>query len=123
MNKKLAKITKAQLQIMERGILMFYIFVDYEDGCSQGVGGFCLDDWSEDKKSRIGTAFGCEMIRMLLLTMAVDDFSEMKGKHIYVIGEGDGLSFEPKGIARLRVDGGGSDLIFADVLAEFKDEK
>jgi len=37
MNKQLAKITSAGLEIKERGILNFWIFVDYEDGGSQGV--------------------------------------------------------------------------------------
>ena len=57
MEKKLAKITKAHLEIQERGILNFWIFVDYEeDGFSQGVGGIALDTWDEVKRKRVGTA-------------------------------------------------------------------
>ncbi len=116
MNKQLAKITKANLEIQERGILTFWIYVDYEEGCSQGIGGIVLDKYSEDKKSRIGTAYGCEMIRRLLLSLSVNDFSEMKGKHIWVYGEGEGLSFKPLGIAPLHVDNSkDKTLIFKDV--------
>ena len=122
--KKLAKITKASLEIKERGILNFWIHVDYEDGCSQGVGGLVLDEWDEEKKRRVGTAYGCEMIRQLLLVTNTNDFSEMKGKMIWVIGEGDGLSFTPKGIQALMVDCGSHDKIvmFDDILAEFPEE-
>ena len=122
-NKKLAKIKKANLEILDRGILNFWIHVEYEEcGFSQGVGGIALDSWCETKKKRVGTAYGCELIRRILLALAVDDFSKMAGKYIWVLGNGDGLSFTPKGIQRLRVDGGesGSDaVIFDEIAAEF----
>lgn len=120
MEKKLAKIKSANLEIQERGILNFWIHVDYEEGCSQGIGGICLDDYDEDKARRVGTAYGCEMIRRLLLTLGVNDFSEMKGKHIWVYGEGEGLGFTPKGICALTVDNKqGEPLIFQEVYEEF----
>jgi len=120
MNKKLAKITSAKLEIKERGILNFWIFVDYEDFGSQGIGGIALDEWSEDKKIRIGTAYGCEIIRRLLETLNVNDFSEMKDLMIWVHGTGDGLGFNPKGIEPLKVSGLNKEaLIFDDVYNEF----
>ena len=128
MNEKLAKITKASLEIQDRGILNFWIHVDYEEGCSQGIGGFCLDTYDKKLDSRVGTAAGCEIIRLLLLTLKVNDFSEMKGKYIWVIGEGDGLSFQPKGIRPLYVDCKGrnpeekSTIIFEDIFNQFKGE-
>ena len=120
--KNLAKITKAKLEIRERGILNFWIFVDYEGSGSQAVGGFALDDWNEETRQREGSAAGCEMIRRLLLELQVDDFSEMKGKYIWLLGEGEGLSFTPKGIQRLWVDGGNNSkpLIFQEVFDQFK---
>lgn len=42
MNKKLARIRSANLEIQERGILTFWINIDYEDGLSQGVGSLVL---------------------------------------------------------------------------------
>ena len=59
MKKQLAKVTSASLEIQERGILNFWIYVDYEEGCSQGIGGIALDEWDANKKRRIGTAYGC----------------------------------------------------------------
>ena len=81
MDKQLAKIKSAGLEIKERGILNFWIIVDYEDGGSQGIGGIALDTYDEGKKKRVGTAYGCEVIRRLLLALGVNDFSEMnRGK-------------------------------------------
>jgi len=124
MNKRLAKIGSASLEIQERGILNFWINVDYEEGMSQGVGGIALDAYDKDKERRVGTAYGCEMIRRLLLELGVDDFSEMKGKHVWVLRDGEGFSFDVKGIQALRVDGGETDgVIFDDVAAEFFGEE
>ena len=118
MNKQLAKISKASLEIKERGILNFWINVDYEEGGSQGVGGIALDKYCKEKEDRVGTAYGCEMIRRLLLELCVNDFSEMKGKHVWVIGEGKGLSFKPAGIQALRGDNPKSKPVMFSEVAE-----
>lgn len=120
MNKQLAKIKSAKLEIQERGVLNFWILVDYESGGSQGIGGLALDTYDTDKKKRVGTAYGCEVIRRLLLALGVDDFSEMKGQIIWVLGEGDGFSFKPKGIKQLDINGGGDAVVFAEIAAEFE---
>lgn len=107
MQKKLAKITKATLEIQERGILNFWVFVDYEDGWHQGVGGICLDTWDEEKKSRVGTAYGCEMIRQMLLFFGVNNLEECKGQLVYVLGDGkSALDFKPCGFEHLYVEKG-----------------
>lgn len=123
MNKQLAKIKSAHLEIKERGVLNFWIKVDYEDLGSQGIGGLCLDTFNKEKDKREGTAYGCEMIRRLLLELDVNDFSEMKNKIIWVLGEGEGFSFKPLGIQRLSVNGGNNKpLIFSEVFEEFKNK-
>lgn len=119
MNKKLAKINKVAFNIKERGILMFHVMVSYEEGMSQGVGGMCLDTYDAKKEKRIGTAYGCEMIRQLMLTFDVDNFEEAKGKIIWVIGEGEGLSFKPTGLQSLSVDKNQKTLMFEDIKKEF----
>lgn len=120
MKKKLAKISKARLEIQERGILMFWIYVDYEEGGCQGVGGIALDDWDEGRSDRVGTAFGCEVIRRLLLALDVNDFSEMTGKMVWVLGEGDGFGFETRGIQALKVDDGNNEpVLFSEIHKEF----
>jgi len=120
MNKLLAKISSASLEIKERGILNFWIHVDYEEGCSQGIGGIALDSYDKAKNKRVGTAYGCEMIRRILLAFDVNDFSELKGKHLWVIGEGEGFSFNPKGVQALSVDSkNDTPVIFTDIASEF----
>lgn len=124
MNMQLAKISSARLEIQERGILGFWIFVDYEEFGSQGVGGIALDEFKKGEDGspgkRVGTAYGCEVIRRLLLEFCVNDFSEMTGKHIWVLGEGEGLSFKPLGVKALKGDNKkSSPVIFDDILKEF----
>lgn len=104
MEKKLAKVKSATLEIKERGILNFWVFVDYEDGLSQGVGGIILDDYDKERETRIGTAYGCEMIRQLLLFFNVNNLEECRDQMVYVTGEGKGLSFKPNGFEHLYVN-------------------
>lgn len=121
MNKQLAKIEKASLEIQDRGILMFNIIVDYEDCGCQNIGGIVLDTFDKKRDSRVGTAYGCEMIRRILKEMGVNDFSEMSGKKIWVYGEGDGLSFSPLGFSALKVDNKQSEkIIYKEVVADFE---
>ena len=123
MNKELARITSASLEIKERGILNFWINVDYENGFSQGIGGIVLDAYDKEKNTRVGTAYGCEMIRQLLLVLGVNDFSEMNGKDIWVLVEDNpsSLNIKPIGIQALKADGG-KQLIFGNILEQFKNK-
>ena len=121
MNKRLAKIEKAGLNVLDRGILTFSILVHYEDGCHQDIGNRCLDSYNGIK--RVGTAYGCEMIRRLLLELQVNDFSEMKGLKVWVHGEGEGLMFNPHGVSSLRVDNPKSNpVMYADIYHDFSTE-
>lgn len=121
---KLAKVTKATLEIQERGILNFWVFVDYEEGCSQGVGGIALDNYDKEAGCRVGTAYGCEMIRQLLLFFGVNNLEECKGQIVYVLGEGEGLSFKPTGFRHLRVSKGirPERICFNEIYEQFKEE-
>lgn len=119
LNKQLAKIENATLNVTDRGMLTFYITVKYEEGMNQVVGGLSLDQWDEEKERRVGTAYGCEMIIQMLKLFNVDSFEKMKDKLVYVLGEGSGLSFTPKGLQNLRVnDNKETKIVFEDVLNE-----
>jgi len=115
MNKQLAKVSKVSFNIKERGILTFHVMVDYEECGSQGVGGLRLDEYDKEKKERVGTAYGREMIRQLMITLDVDNFEDAKGKVIWVLGEGEGLSFKPLGLQSLNVYGKQKTMIFKDI--------
>lgn len=100
---KLAKVTSASIEIMERKIMTFWVHVSYEEGMCQGVGGQTLDTWDEQLDCRIGTAYGCEMLRQLLLFFGVNNLSDAKGQVVYVIGTGQGFSFKPHGFKHLEI--------------------
>lgn len=100
---KLAKVESASLEIKERGILNFWVQVAYEDGFHQAVGGLTLDDWDKRIERRVGTAYGCEMIRQLLLFFGVNNLNEAKDQVVYVVGEGSGLNFKPTGFKHLHI--------------------
>ena len=123
MIKKLAKITKAGLNIKDMGILTFEIHVDFEDGWSMMIGGLALDGYDEEKDKRIGTAYGCEMIRRLLLLFDVNNINEIENKIIWVYGKGEGNMFATKGISRLKVDSKESPLMFSEIYKEFYNEE
>jgi len=121
MNRQLAKIVNLSLSYQDRQILMLDMNVDYECGFGQNIfGGLVLDAPIKDKDNKFlyrqGSAFGCEMIRLILDVLKIDDLSEGKGKYIHVLGEGEGFSFKPKGLETLRVDGDQKKIIFSEVL-------
>jgi len=128
MNRQLAKITSLKLSYQDRYILMLNLDVDYESGCSQNIfGGLVLDEpiIGDDGKfsHRQGTSFGCEMIRLILDVLKINDLSEGKGKYIHVLGEGGGFDFKPKGLETLRVDGDQKKIIFSEVLIQMTNKE
>jgi len=121
MNKMLASIEEASIKMFDGGrFLTFSLLVNYEGGGHQNIGTIALDNYCKKKERRVGTAYGCDMIVQLLTTLDVEQMPDAKGKIIYVWGEGEGLSFKPKGIESLWVDGK-KKLIFEDVLKEHKE--
>ncbi|MNQ92767.1 hypothetical protein D3C85_1082010 [compost metagenome] len=62
------------------------------------------------------------MIRQLLLFFGVNNLPEAKGQLVYVLGEGEGLSFKPCGFEHLKVEKNDrpAELVFSDILEMFK---
>ena len=87
MNKKLCNVTKVCTSYQDRRILILDVFVDLEDGGSLSVFNMCLDSYNQDKKERLGTAYGCEMIRQTLDFFGVDDLSQIKNYKCYLLTE------------------------------------
>lgn len=118
-NKKLAKITRCDFSFTDTNkILILNIDVDYDEFGSQNICGLILDNYDKDKKERVGTAFGCELIRKILDTFDCNNLQNIVGKVIYVLGDGDGLAFKPKGFERPSFDNG-KKIIYDDILKEF----
>lgn len=87
---QLAKISSAGTRF-DHGCLSIWIFVDYEEGMSQGICGLVMDDFVKSEKRRIGTAWGCDLLLRLLLEFGINDLSELKGRHCFVIGNNVGI--------------------------------
>ena len=116
MNRELAKITNATLLIREEKILNLRIDVDYETGSGATIQGIILDNWNNDLKNRVGTAYGCEVIRRLLMAFDVDDLSQLKGKVTWVLGTGKDMSFIAKGLQPLYVNSHGiATIVFHEI--------
>lgn len=82
---KLARCTGVQFDT-ERG-LTCWVYLDYEDGCSQGFGGYLLDHYDKEKKRRVGTACGHDFLVQLTQIFQVADLHQLKGKMMYAIFE------------------------------------
>lgn len=115
MIEKLAKVESAGLSFTDRSILIANITVEYEEGLHQNIANLILDDPAPkdtilpehvvgDRSLRLGTAQGCEFIRRTLEVFNIDDLHQLKGAYLWVIGEGEGLSYRPIGFRPLSVD-------------------
>lgn len=78
---KNAIITGTNLGYESHGILTCMISLNY-GGSGQGFGGYALDKWNG--KERNGTAYGTEFIRRIIKTVGVENWEDLKGKHVRV---------------------------------------
>ena len=119
---KLAKIESAKVGIDRGCFLTWWLHVKYEDGFCQGIGGYTLDDYDEKLERRVGTAYGADIIRQIMVMFDVDDFSKLKGRYMWVTGESCGFAFDVKGIKPLKLDNPDADYLdFEDFLKFWKD--
>ena len=115
MNKELAKIDRVSFDYLERKCLSLNIFVTYENGMGQNICGKVLDGYCDSRKERVGSAYGCEMIRSFLETLSINELQDAVGKVVYVIGSGTGLSFKPEGIRTLSLYGKPKEMVYEDI--------
>lgn len=86
-----AQITGTSLGY-EESIFTFRLILDLQDGGAACVGCYALDTYSEEKKDRIGSAYGMDVISAILKVVGVRKWEELKGKYIRVQSEGIGTS-------------------------------
>jgi len=102
--RELGRVEYADIMIEDHGIMTFAIGFDF-GGSHQAFANYALDTWDEEKKRRVGTAFGCDVILRLMKVFRVDRFSEIVGKVAYVIRD-DGVNPMIRGIEATPFDGG-----------------
>lgn len=85
MKKQLCNVTKVETNYQERKILILDVWVELEDGGGLSCFNVVLDNWDEDKKRRVGSAYGCEMIIQCLDFFGVNNLSEVKNYKCYIL--------------------------------------
>lgn len=117
MKEVIAKIESTFLGIEDHGIFTAYLYVDYSRGSGQGIGGYSLDDYDPERKERIGTGYGMEWIRRVLLACGVDSWEKLAGRTVFIlkteaqdrIGSSGALGIRPLPTER------GTEFIFDDL--------
>jgi len=93
---KNAKITSTMFGREDHGILTFMIFVTF-DGCSCGVGGYAVDMYDRNLKSRVYTSKGLEAIANILTVAGVDAWEKLPGTYIRIKYNGWGSTIDEIG--------------------------
>ena len=78
---KNAKIRSTMLGREDHGIMTFMIYIDARD-FSCGVGGFCLDGYDKESKTRVFKAESLEAISKVLEVVGVNKWEDLPGKYI-----------------------------------------
>lgn len=76
-----AKIRSTMLGREDHGIMTFMIYIDARD-FSCGVGGFCLDGYDKESKTRVFKAESLEAISKVLEVVGVNKWEDLPGKYI-----------------------------------------
>lgn len=84
-----AEIESTILGAEDHGIFSCYVVVSGDCwGC--GFGGYALDEYDNEAKRRIGTAYGMEFIKRILETLEIAKWEDLKGTPVRVEIEGLG---------------------------------
>ena len=107
MIKHLCKVTGAYFSYQDRKIMVLNLFVNLEDGGSLVVFNNVLDSYDETRKHRVGSAYGCELIRQTLDFFGVSDLHEIKDYYCYVLSDKEYISYssDALGIEQLSCSG------------------
>lgn len=93
---KNARIKSTMLGREDHGIMTFMIFVEF-GACSCGVGGYTLDQYDRETKTRVFTAKGLEAISKILEVVGVDTWEKLPGQYIRIKDKGWGSTIDEIG--------------------------
>lgn len=94
---KNAKIRSTKLGREDHGIMTFTIFLEFDVCVNCGVGGYALDQYNRDTKTRTFTAAGLEAISNILEIAEVDNWEDLPGKYIRFKDNGWGSTIDEIG--------------------------
>lgn len=79
-----AQIKTTQLGREDHRIFTFGLTLAIQGGLGVTVGGYAMDRYDKLKDSRVGTAYGMNLVIRILDVVGVDTWEELKGKYIRV---------------------------------------
>ena len=124
MNYQLCNVKSVTTNYQDRKILILDVNVELVDGGGLSVFNVVLDTYDIEKQKRVGTAYGCEMIKACLDFFGVNNLSEVKNYKCYLLTEKDFIrnAGDVLGLKQLpfyEYEGNLQEIIKADVLKEF----
>lgn len=79
---KNAIIKSTTLGREDHGIMTFFITIQGEKGTCAGIGGFALDEYDLNTKTRVFKPESMEIISEILKVVGVDSWEKLPGKYI-----------------------------------------
>lgn len=79
---KNAIIESTMLGREDHGLMTFMILVKFDKGGSCGIGGWALDQYDKNTKTRVFQAKSMEVISKILEVVGVETWEELPGKYI-----------------------------------------
>ena len=110
MFERIGKIESTMLGTEKHGIMSFDLVFDF-GGIGQVFGGYCLDTYDEEQKTRVATIAGMDLIMGILKACGIEKWEDIKGKIMYALYDKDGWEQTIKGIKALPFESGGTFLI------------
>jgi hypothetical protein len=75
----------------DHGIFTFFLNVK-GDGWGVGIGGYCIDEYDPDRKKRVFSKKGAQLIKDIIKTVGAKSWEDVKGRLIRVEDNGWGKS-------------------------------
>ena len=94
---KNARITKTMLGREDHGIMTFMIFIEFDKCVACGVGGYALDQYDDELKTRVCHPIGLEAISKILDVVGVEKWEDLPGKYIRFEDNGWGSTVDAIG--------------------------
>ena len=93
---KNARITKTMLGREDHGVMTFMIFIE-SGSTGVGVGGYALDQYDKETKTRVCHPIGLEAISTILDVVGVEKWEDLPGKYIRFEDRGWGSTVDAIG--------------------------
>jgi hypothetical protein len=91
-----AKIIRTMLGRENHGIMTFMIFIEF-GACGCGVGGYALDGYDKETKTRVFSAKSMEAISKILDVVGVDTWEKLPNQYIRIKDNGWGSAVDEIG--------------------------